>query len=127
MTIWLDMGPLTSRSLTGLTPSLPVNIPEYGSEAMEVVRVAWRVGSTIDVYTLAMDAKVNMRGLSYRNPSRCIDKEVGALRQSTVQRSGAPHTCRRTVHARWVDVTNTKQKSIAPENLTPRDHDRLTT
>ena len=37
--------------------SLALHIPEYGSEAMEITRL----GPTIDVWSLAVDAKVDLR------------------------------------------------------------------
>jgi len=102
--------------------SLALRIPEYGSEAMEITRI----GSTIDVWSLAVDAKVDLRRLSYGTLPRRVDK-VGTFtpRYNTTEQlpsfaceSGTYHAfllaC--PLGARkedcWVDVTSIKEKPI---------------
>jgi len=50
--------------------SLALHIPEYWSEAMEITRI----GSTIDVWSLAVNAKADLRRLSYGTLPRRVDK-----------------------------------------------------
>jgi hypothetical protein len=53
--------------------SLALHLPEYGSEAMmEITRVG---SSTIDVWSLALDDKIDSQGLSYRS----FPRRIGAL------------------------------------------------
>lgn len=102
--------------------SLVLRIPEFGSEAMEIARV----GSTIDVWSLAVDGKVDLQTLSYRTLPRRIDK-VGSFtpRYNTTEQlpsfsceSGTYHafllTCPQGARKEdcWVDVTSTKEKPI---------------
>ncbi|KAH8991481.1 hypothetical protein EDB86DRAFT_1607487 [Lactarius hatsudake] len=102
--------------------SLALRIPEYGSDAMEIARV----GSTLDVWSLAVDSKVDLRTLSYRTLPRRVDK-VGSFapRYNTTERlpgfaceSGTYHafllTCPRGARKEdcWVDVTSIKEKPV---------------
>ena len=102
--------------------SLALHIPEYGSEAMEITRV----GSAIDVWSLAVVDKVDLQTLSYRTLPRRIDK-VGSFtpRYNATEQlpsfaceSGTYYAfllaCPRGARKDdcWVDVTSTKQKSI---------------
>ena len=102
--------------------SLALRIPEFGSEAMEIARV----GSTIDVWSLAVDGKVDLQTLSYRTLPRRIDK-VGSFtpRYNTTEQlpsfsceSGTYHafllTCPQGARKEdcCVDVTSTKEKPI---------------
>ena len=102
--------------------SLALRIPEFGSEAMEIACV----GSTIDVWSLAVDGKVDLQTLSYRTLPRRIDK-VGSFtpRYNTTEQlpsfsceSGKYHafllTCPQGARKEdcCVDVTSTKEKPI---------------
>jgi len=102
--------------------SLALHIPEYGSEAMEITRV----GSAIDVWSLAVDGKVDLQTLSYRTLPRRIDK-VGSFtpRYNATERlpsfaceSGTYYAfllaCPQEVRKEdcWVDVTSTKEKPV---------------
>ena len=102
--------------------SLALRIPEYGSDTMEIARV----GSPIDVWSLAVDAKVDLGGLSYRTLPRRVDK-VGTFtpRYNTTEqlpsfacKSGTYHAfllaCQQDARKEdcWVDVTSTKEKPI---------------
>jgi hypothetical protein len=102
--------------------SLALRIPEYGSEAMEIARV----GSPIDVWSLAVDAKVDLRSLSHRTLPRRVDK-VGTFtpRYNTTEqlpsfacKSGTYHAfllaCPQDARKEdcWVDVTSIKEKPI---------------
>ena len=102
--------------------SLALRIPEYGSEAMEITRV----GSTIDVLSLTVDAKVDLRRLSHRTLPRRVDK-VGMFtpRYNTTEqlpsfacKSGTYHAflpaCPQGARKEvcLLDVTSTKEKPI---------------
>ncbi|KAN0129145.1 hypothetical protein V8E53_013016 [Lactarius tabidus] len=102
--------------------SLALRIPEFGSEAMEIARV----GSTIDVWSLAVDAKVDLRTLSYRTLPRRIVK-VGSFTPKYNMTEQLPSfSCESGTYYAfllacpqgalrddcWVDVTNTKEKPI---------------
>ncbi|KAN0129158.1 hypothetical protein V8E53_013029 [Lactarius tabidus] len=102
--------------------SLALHIPEFGSDAMEIARV----GSTIDVWSLAVGAKVDLQTLSYRTLPRRIDR-VGSFtpRYNTTEQlpsfsceSGTYHgfllACPQGALRDdcWVDVTSTKEKPI---------------
>lgn len=102
--------------------SLALRIPEYGSDAMEIARV----GSTIDVWSLAVDSKVDLQTLSYRTLPRRADK-VGSFtpRYNTTEQlpsfaceSGTYHAfllaCPQGARKEdcWVDVTSIKEKPI---------------
>jgi len=99
--------------------SLALCIPQFGSEAMEIARV----GSTIDVWSLAGDAKVDLQMLLYRTLPRRIDK-IGSFTPKYNTTEQLPSfTCEsRTYYAFllacpegarkedcWVDVTSTKK------------------
>ena len=102
--------------------SLALRIPEYGSDAMEIARV----GSSIDVWSLAVDAKVDLLRLSHRTLPRRVHK-VGTFtpRYNTTEQLPS-FTCKSgTYHAFllacpqgtrkedcWVDVTSTKEELI---------------
>ncbi|KAN0129149.1 hypothetical protein V8E53_013020 [Lactarius tabidus] len=101
---------------------LVLRILEFGSEAMEIACV----GSTIDVWSLAVDAKVELQTLSNRTLPRRIDR-VGSFmpRYNTTEQllnftceSGTYHAsllaCPQGVRKEdcWVDVTSTKEKPI---------------
>ncbi|KAH8991445.1 hypothetical protein EDB86DRAFT_3079868 [Lactarius hatsudake] len=102
--------------------SLALRIPEYGSDAMEIARV----GSTIDVWSLAVDSKVDLQTLSYRTLPPRVDK-VGSFtpRYNTTEQlpsfaceSGTYHAfllaCPQGARKEdcWVDVTSIKEKPI---------------
>jgi hypothetical protein len=108
---------------------LLLRIPEFGSEAMEIARI----GSTIDVWSLAADAKVGLQTLSYRTLPRRIDK-VGSFtpKYNTTEQlpsftceSGTYHAfllaCPQGVCKEdcWVDVTSTKEKAIGAWMVLP--------
>ncbi|KAF8266924.1 hypothetical protein EI94DRAFT_1802324 [Lactarius quietus] len=102
--------------------SLALTIPEYGSEAMEIARV----GSTIDVWSLAVDDKVDLQTLSYGTLPPRIGK-VGSFtpRYNTTEQLPS-FTCESGTYYAfllacpqgsrkddcWVDVTSTKEKPI---------------
>jgi hypothetical protein len=102
--------------------SLALHIPEYGSETMEITRI----GSTIDVWSLAVDSKVDLQKLSYKTLPRRISK-VGTFTpryNSTEQlpsftcESGTYHAfllaCPEGAHKEscWVDVTSTNEELV---------------
>ena len=102
--------------------SLALSLPEYGSEAMEIARV----GSTIDVWSLAVDGKVDLQRLTYRTLPRRVEK-VGSFtpKYNTTEQlpsfaceSGTYHafllSCPQGARKEdcWVDVTSIKEKPI---------------
>lgn len=103
--------------------SLVLRIPEHGSDgAMEMAHI----GSTIDVWKLAVSAKVDLLKLSYNVLPRRIAK-VGSFtpRNNATEQlpsfaceSGTYHaflfTCPEGAHKEdcWVDVTSTKEELV---------------
>src|ERR1700761_2186354 len=110
--------------------SLALHIPEYGSEAMEITRV----GSKIDVWSLAVDDKVDSHTLSYRTLPRRIDKVGSFTPRYNATEQLPSFACESGTYyafllacpqgARkddcWVDVTSTKQKSIGACSFRPK-------
>jgi hypothetical protein len=109
---------------------LALHIPEYGSESMEITRV----GTTIDVWSLAVDFnKVDLRTLSHRTlPDRLSKVGTFTPRYNTTERlpsftceSGTYHafllTCPEGVDREscWVDVTSTKEKLVGKNRHPP--------
>jgi hypothetical protein len=103
--------------------SLVLRIPKYGSDdAMEIAHI----GSTIDIWSLAVTSKVDLLKLSYSTLPRRISK-VGSLtpRYNTTERlpsfaceSGTYHafllTCPEGAGKEdcWVDVTSTREELV---------------
>jgi hypothetical protein len=105
--------------------SLALHIPEYGSESMEIARI----GSTVDVWSLAVDSKVDLQKLSYKTLPRRVSK-IGTFtpRYNTTEllpsftcESGTYYafllTCPEGAHKEscWIDVTSTKEELVGME------------
>jgi hypothetical protein len=102
--------------------SLALRIPEHGSDAMEIARI----GSTIDIWALAVDSKVDLPKLSYKTLPRRVSKlGVFTPRYNTTERlpsfaceSGTYYafllTCPEGALKEdcWVDVTSTKEELV---------------
>lgn len=103
--------------------SLILRIPEYGSDdAMEIAHI----GSTIDIWSLAVNSKVDLLKLSYNALPRRIS-QVGSFTPryniteqlpSFACESGTYHafllTCPEGARKEdcWVDVTSTKEELV---------------
>ncbi|KAH9014621.1 hypothetical protein EDB83DRAFT_2271785 [Lactarius deliciosus] len=116
--------------------SLALRIPEHGSDAMEIARV----GSTIDVWSLAVDAKVDLQTLSHRTLPRRVGK-VGSFtpRYNTTEQlpsfaceSGTYHAfllaCPQGARREdcSVDVTSIKEKPVGACMISHPDQCGLT-
>ncbi|KAI0300035.1 hypothetical protein B0F90DRAFT_1726125 [Multifurca ochricompacta] len=102
--------------------SLALHIPEYGSETMEIARI----GSTIDVWSLAVDSKVDLLEISFRTLPRRVSKigtftprfNTTELLPSFTCQSGTYHafllTCPEGARKEncWVDLTSVKEKPV---------------
>ena len=110
--------------------SLTLRIPAHGSDDAMGMEMA-HVGSTIDVWSLAVNAKVDLSKLSYNTLPRRIAKvgrfttRYNATEQlpSFACESGTYHaflfTCPEGAHKEdcWVDVTSTKEELVGEWSL----------
>ena len=109
--------------------SLALRIPQIDSDAMEVARI----GSTIDIWTLEVDSKVDLLKLSFKTlPRRVAKVGVFTPRYNTTERlpsftcpSGTYHafllTCPDGARKEscWVDVTSTREELVGEHFVHP--------
>ena len=103
--------------------SLVLRMPDYSSDS--TMKIA-HIGSTIDIWSLAMNSKIDLSKLSYNALPRRIS-QLGSFtpRSNTTERlpsfaceSGTYYafllTCPEGVHKEdcWVDVTGTKEELV---------------